>query len=467
MIKVTLLAETNMGPHELASAAALTCYQPQMPERGKAIDVEKRLFKVGHHTTLQHSFFSFAIEGIAVGDVTFGLHLTHPFYNSDQRSGRYCGTMFSAADYHGIDRYLEHYWGGAVGCDARDQIIEYVKSGIELYQMNMPAATGAAEQMIREERPNYPEKLIAATAAKIAQEQLRVFIPVIVPTALVFTVNLTVLAAMYRVAWSPVLRDVFRKMATIVVEKHPDVAYMFDIPVFADENEMDFLFSDLVAWSAGVEVLEKPVFTLGDILSSGFIMPPSHHKHPVDLLQFSPHYMEGRMSRMSGVARVSVATFGQDQRHRTIARSAPVFGCEMYLPPIAAQMSLHQAAGQLFAKWRDEICRIPGIPNSLMAVLAPYGAVVTYDKSGDFLAVTHEQSKRLCWCAQEEIYHLSQATREEVLRCVPAAHADKAAAMFQPPCLEEGKCGEGARYCGRDLSSEVRNGNGFFCNRRI
>ena len=88
MIKVQLVAHTNANPLELTSHAALICYQAEMPEVGKILDVENRLFKVGHHTTLQHFFFTFAIEGIAVGDITFGMHLASPFYNSDQPSGR-------------------------------------------------------------------------------------------------------------------------------------------------------------------------------------------------------------------------------------------------------------------------------------------------------------------------------------------------------------------------------------------
>ena len=89
MIKVSLIAKTNELPLNLISHAARTCYTANVPEMGTTMDVENNLFKTGHHTTLQHNFFTFNISGLSVSSTIFGLHLTHPFYNTDQRSGRF------------------------------------------------------------------------------------------------------------------------------------------------------------------------------------------------------------------------------------------------------------------------------------------------------------------------------------------------------------------------------------------
>ena len=94
MIDVKLFAATDKNPIDMASLAAGICYQDKIPEMGKRLNVREKLFDVSHHTTIQHHSTSFLIEGIAVGDITFGMHLTNPFYNSDQRSGRYCAKMF-------------------------------------------------------------------------------------------------------------------------------------------------------------------------------------------------------------------------------------------------------------------------------------------------------------------------------------------------------------------------------------
>ena len=97
MIKVSLIAKTDEIPLNLVSHAAKTCYTSKVPEMGKLIDVENNLFKTGHHTTFQHNFFTFNIDGLSISSATFGLHLTHPFYNTDQRSGRF-SKMYSNPD---------------------------------------------------------------------------------------------------------------------------------------------------------------------------------------------------------------------------------------------------------------------------------------------------------------------------------------------------------------------------------
>lgn len=47
-VNVSLVAETNVSPEILSSHAAKTCYEPEVPEIGKTIDVKSRLFDTGH-----------------------------------------------------------------------------------------------------------------------------------------------------------------------------------------------------------------------------------------------------------------------------------------------------------------------------------------------------------------------------------------------------------------------------------
>jgi hypothetical protein len=44
MVKVELLAHTNVEPMDLASFAALGCYQSEEPEWGKRIDIKDKIF---------------------------------------------------------------------------------------------------------------------------------------------------------------------------------------------------------------------------------------------------------------------------------------------------------------------------------------------------------------------------------------------------------------------------------------
>jgi hypothetical protein len=154
---------------------------------------------------------------------------------------------------------------------------------------------------------------------------------------------------------------------------------------------------------------------------------------------------------------ISLATMGQDQRHRTIDRSEPRFTNNFYLPPIPRALKLEKEALEVMKKWNELAKKVPA---SLVALLAPYGAMVTYTKSGNLNAICHEQGKRLCWCAQEEIYNLSVQLRQQLIE---AACTDEALlSIFEPPCLR-GKCPEGKRYCCRNLMDK----DNYFPERKI
>lgn len=455
MIKVNLISYSNTKPLELASHAALKCYQAEDPKWGKTIDVENRLFRVGHHTTLQHTFFTFSIEGISVGDITFGMHLAHPFYNSDQRSGRYCAKMFLESDFKEIENYVKKFWPEVKEKD-RKKVTNYIKKGVGIYHSNIAKATEVSQKFLKKERPFVNEKYLEANAPKIAQEQMRMFIPVIFPTGFDFSINLTVLAAIYRSSWSPSMKYVTERMVREVVHRFPDLKFMFNKN---DRKNNDW--SMKIPKSTGIKVKNKPVHKLLRIEGEkDFIPPKTENMHPVDLLHFDPKMMNNSTSEFITEIEISTATMGQDQRHRTIRRSEPKFTGSFYLPPILRNMKLEKRAVELMKEWVSVSQNIPG---SLAMILAPYGAMVSYKKSGSMNAVAHEQAKRLCWCAQEEIYHAGRALRLGIQN--KRGKKSKLLQMFEPPCYRTGKCAEGARYCGRDLG--LRKTGDYFPERKI
>jgi hypothetical protein len=150
---------------------------------------------------------------------------------------------------------------------------------------------------------------------------------------------------------------------------------------------------------------------------------------------------------------------GQDQRHRTIGRSEPKFTGSFYLPPILRKMKMKKKAVDLMKQW---VKISGGIPGTLAMILAPYGAMVTYKKRGSFNAIAHEQGKRLCWCAQEEIYHLGRFLRLAIQK--KGAKYKKILQIFEPPCYKTGKCVEGGRYCGRNM--KLRKSGEYFPERK-
>ncbi len=226
MIEVKLLAYTNIDPVDLAAHAAKVCYSSKLLPMGSKMDVEKNLFKKGHLTPFEHWYATFSIEGIAVGDVTFGLHLASPFYNTCQRSGRYCAKMFLEPDFEKIRKYIETFWP-EVRKEEIEEIVEYVKSGVEIFHSNIEKASTIAGEFLKKERPFIKQELLDQIAPKVAQEQLRNFIPLIFPTALEFTLDLVALAAMYESAWTPAMRFVTQEMARQITEKFPGISFMF------------------------------------------------------------------------------------------------------------------------------------------------------------------------------------------------------------------------------------------------
>lgn len=453
-INLEIIAQTGADPTELASHAALKCYQSKSPKMGKTINVESRLFSVGHHTTIQHHSSTSDIEKIAVGDITTGIHLVSPFYNSDQRSGRYCSKMFLEPNYDQINEYISFFWP-EVSVRMRNKIIDYIAGGVNIFHKNIDQAVEFTRQFLVQERPFASEKIFQVDALKkIAQEQMRMFISLIFPTGLDFTVNLTALAAMFRSAWTPPMRDITSKMAKAVLKNHPDISYMFDQSSRRTRDwSIDLLDNSGLLFSP--EVIVEGIDN-----DQSFVMPRFEDMHPVDLLHFMPEYMDNSIQDIRSVVEISMATMGQDQRHRTVRRGKPSFTGNFYLPAIPKACGLDQHALSYMEAWKSLRDEVPG---TLFMVLAPYGAMVTYKKRGSFNAVAHEQIKRLCWCAQEEIYQVCRKMRGEIIAKVGVD--SPVLQIFEPPCYRSGKCVEGDRYCGRDL--RVRTPETYFPERKV
>ncbi len=456
MIKVKLLTSTEGDPLKLASHAALKCYQAEDPEWGKLIDVKSRLFDVGHDTTLEHPYFTFDIEGIAVGDITFGLHLVHPFYNSDQRSGRYCAKMFLEPNFGEIEKYIAKFWPEVKKQELK-AVMNYIKKGVGIYHKNITEASEMSAEILKKERPFINEKSLEVNAPKIAQEQMRMFIPVIFPTGFDYTIDLITLASLHRVAWTPSMRSIVEQMVKLVINKFPEIAFMFSDDSKAGKKDDWGMNTPLRKM---IKMKLKPSHRLLEISGEkNFVYPSPELMHPVDLLHFNPRMMDNSTGGLKTKIEISTATMGQDQRHRTISRSEPSFTGAFYLPPILKKIGMEKEAIELMMEW---VNISKNISSTLAMILAPYGAMVSYEKKGSFNAIAHEQGKRLCFCAQEEIYH---AGRELRLAIEEKNKGSELLRIFEPPCYRTGKCAEGARYCGRDL--KMRKSGDYFPKRKV
>lgn len=444
MIEVTLEALTSgiggVPVEELMSLAARTCYEGSKPARGKVIKLKDRIVDTGHHTVIQHINASFHIEGISVGDITLGLHMANVFYDTSQRSGRFCAEMFSAPDTDSLMSYLLE-WNGPLSLNRSNMVRKYLDKAFGIYKKNLPRAIELTAEQMKKERHHCTEDYINLNAPKIAQEQMRVFVPVIFPTAAFYTVNLSALSALYRTAWNNVLGWTTEKMKRAVLDVHPELSYLFP-------EDRGHLKRFGIAIKRGGLIKKSPNLVLRGVPNlKGVAIPKPEDMHPWDLLPFSPIFMGNNTKNIDTTIEVSLATMGQDQRHRTIRRGIPTLTGNFYLPPIPAKLGLEGDANDLLRKWL-ELDLVIGSEGTIK--LSPYGAMSRYEKSASLNAFFHEQAKRLCWCAQEEIYHVSRLLRVSMEKQLQDSR--KKQAIFKavtPPCITTGKCGEGTRCCRR------------------
>lgn len=459
---VELLSTGSELPIEIATVDAKTCYEAERVELGERMNVEAALWNSGHHTTLMApGDYVFRIEGVSVSTITLGLHLAFPFYNTGQRSGRFCSEMFDTMDASSLVAKLTayRYDGGKLDPKLLSWIADYLEFGIGVFKEKREEATRLVRRIIREDRPNAPANYADNNAKKIAQEQLRVFIPTIVPTALIYKVNLVGLAALYRTAHLPELQDIVDQMVFLICQYDPRVSFMFTGRKF--QNITPEIGPKLRGRG---QIRTSPQATLKqfDRWPKGCPVPTQADLHPVDLLHADPRFMPLATRNIVSEVKLSLMTMGQDQRHRTIARGMPVFTADFYNPPVCELLGLRSRAEMLLEKWlRIAEC----VPPEVTAMIAPYGAMVSYEKSGDYRAIIHEQNKRTCWCAQAEIFELSRQLREQIQAKNPS---NPITGIMAPRCYgRDMKCGEGKRYCGRDISVQEFSELEYFGSRRI
>lgn len=459
-IEIKLISKKDVPPSELISYAANGCYNPKEPSLGKKINIKEKLFEKGHQTTLQHSDFTFFTEGVSVYDITFGLHLANVHYNTSQRSGRFCGEMFDNPDFNQIQNYICFHYGLAPY--EISAVMEFIKFGIEIYRENIGKAAEIAGKLIKEERPLTSEKYIENNAPKFAQEQLRMFIPTVFPTAATFTVNLSAITAMYYSAFSPSMKNIMNQIKREILNLYPELEYMFIERNVYPESQVKWMTSSEEHFlnSEINTLLHKPelhLFPLSNTIISDYIIPKEEDMHPIDALPFLPELMDNNVNEIKTRVKMSLATIGQDQRHRTIRRSQPRFTGQFYIPPIVKMLELENKALEILKLWAS--FNKTNLPKSLINLISPYGNMVEYIKSSPLNALFHEQNKRSCWCAQEEIYHLALILRNAITLEDPKYH--NLLKILAPKCIEKRSCAEGDRYCGRNMK------NSPFIERRI
>jgi len=499
--KVTL---TNgfVEPYDNAVATARTCYSSRVitpedvrkDEKARALRdrIAQETYQAGHHTTLQHATFQFAVENVSRQAIWSFLH-SHPFYNSEQVSQRYVEVKPGMVIVPTLPEPLRAVYLAAV----EDAMSTYR----ELIALLSPKVS---EEFFRifPARRRTPEKW-ALGVKKKAQEIARYILPIGTFAHLYHTVSGLTLHRYHRLCQQ---LDVPTETLLMVKAMVAEVAKLD--PLFFDKAEdpipleqtleyrtlletgrlkaggtgaRDFvrefdgelgpLRSRLVDYKARAEttvadsvraVLGLTRAQLSDEAAIDRVLSPRENRYLSEALTLTTLSKATRAlshAHYSFQKKLSHTADSQDQRHRMVPATRPVL-LSQFVPGMVDVIipDLIEAVPEAREKYLACSQRLwtaietlldAGVSEEMALYLLPNAFPIRFHESGELLHLHHKWVHRLCYTAQEEIWQSSREEVEQVRRVHPLL-----ARHIQPPCgiRKEAKisplCPEGPRYCG-------------------
>ena len=486
------------NPFATVLTTARTCYS----SKGLVEDADLRpggeglardLYEAGHHTTIQHAYFQFAMENVSRHFLWSFLH-AHPFYNSEQVSQRYVKVKASSC-------FVPPLRG-----EAREIYLEGVGEQLGFYRELIASLTPLAEAAYDDRFPARRAKreAYAKEIGKKAQEIARYVLPVATCAYLYHTVSaLTVLrywrmCLQYDAPYEQKL--VVGKMVEALLAVDRDYARLLEEPIPTEEtpearffagrpdlssrsvraafvhefdDSLDGKVSKLVDWKARGEeetaqavreVLGVPRSALSDDDAIRLACDPAKNAMLGQALNVSTFDKLTRAMHHGAYTfrkKLSHTADSQDQRHRMTPASRPILAAHAtgepdYVTPTLVRQgpAVERRYHAMMERIWERIARLKtlGVSDEFAHYLLPNGVAVRFTESTDFLNLRHKHVMRLCYLAQEEIW---QASVDEAMQ-VKAVHP-RLGEHLLPPCSVRKNagtkpfCPEGARFCGEPV----------------
>jgi thymidylate synthase ThyX len=476
-LKVRLIAHTA-EPFDIAAASARTCYSSKglllpadMHKSEKSLELRKKVaratLKSGHHTTRQHAHFVFGLENVSRQLIWQVLH-AHPYYNSEQVSQRYVAikndrewytlpySLRDKADVHTLHEKAFATYSTLV--DALKPVVEEIYFSIH--------------RLKARNKEDWADAI-----KKRCMEVARYVMPVSTTAYLYHTVSALTLMRYARM----MLRSghdefviLVIKMLELARETDADLFDEFPVPLEAPERFYDprraatenaafdaklggktaHLVSSSVdavkavapgvaaseALARALDAAQNPL--LGDVFYPGTLDPDTrllNHMH------------------FTFLKKLSHTADSQEQRHRTLPGNRPQLAEQISLENDYVTPKLISESAQALQIYNDylsenfdlvrSLWRTPEIPREDVAYLLPNAFPVRYLESGDFYNFYHKWKARLCYNAQEEIFHSAHAEVSAVKKQFP-----ELGKYIGPPCVVrehlKPRCPEGDHFCG-------------------
>jgi thymidylate synthase ThyX len=485
-----VLTKAFTEPFRNAIATAKTCYSGNGIVSDEQVTngyepLARSIYQAGHHTTLQHAHFQFALSNVSRQFIWSFLH-SHPFYNSEQVSQRYVTMKQESVAVPPLE-------GEALAVYRRT------------VSRQMAAYAAFSERLLpladREWAARFPRsrKHFARDVKKKAQEVARYVAPVAALSYLYHTVSGITLLRYYRLCRQfdapfeqrlvvqkmvDAVLDVDPRYRTILEEpldeaQTPEAAFFAASPVdpataraFCAEfdTQLAGLTSKLVDYKthnervladAVREVLGLPASRMSDDDAIDLALNPARNPLLGESLNLTTH---GKLTRAmvhpsyTFKKKLSHTADSQDQRHRMTPASRPVLAAHLFDAPdvivpelLREDPALERDYHAVMAETWDAIGQLRrlGTPDEFVMYLLPNAAAVRFTESADLLNLRHKHAMRLCYNAQEEIWRASLDEAIQVREVNP-----RIGKFLLPPCTLRDmadalpKCPEGERYCG-------------------
>ncbi len=493
-------------PFDNVVATARTCYSAKgiiteddvsPPGVGEEVRTEKAaardrlaqdLYRAGHHTTLQHAHFQFALSNVSRHFIWSFLH-SHPFYNSEQVSQRYVTVKpgsYAVPPLEGEALSRFHETVAALN-DAYAALTEALVPRVtHEYFDRFPARGRKPEAWRRDIR-------------KKAQEAARYVLPVATFAYLYHTISGLTLLRYYRTCGqfdTPLEQQiVLRAMVEALLQWDPAYHAILEEPVPPEEtvesqvleaadsangDRRSFLreFDEgLGGWTSRLvdyparnqETLAQAVreiFGLSrnrmdDEEAIALALDPSKNHWLGETLNATTHTKLSRaLFHVHYIFRkkLSHTADSQNQRHRMTPGSRPILAAHFSGEPDYITPALVEAeekargiyTGAMERAW-EGIARLKAldVSDEFALYLLPNATAVRFTESTDLLNLRHKMAMRLCYNAQEEIWRASLDETKQVFQVNPLVGK-----YLLPPCTLRMMaksypiCPEGKRYCG-------------------
>ena len=446
------------------------------------------LYQAGHHTTLQHAHFQFALSNVSRHFIWSFLH-SHPFYNSEQVSQRYVAVRPGNFAIPPLEPQAREIFTSTV---------EKLQRAYEdLCELLTPPA-GAAYFAKYPSRRRFAGRY-AKEVRKKAQEVARYVLPVATFAYLYHTVSGLTLLRYHRVCRefdAPLeQRVVVDRMVRELLRLDPAYSAVLEEPLRPEEmleyqalsgtaspdeerrgflNDFDREIGDRVSLlidhparneetlaQAVREVLGVRRSRMTDDDAIALVMDPGRNRFLGEALNLTT------LSKLSRAMvhchftfrkRLSHAGDSQNQRHRMTPASRPVLETHLTSDPdheTPALVRTDEAASKRYVEAMEIAwegigrLRALGVADQYILYLLPNAVSIRFTESANLLDLRHKHAMRLCYNAQEEIWRASLDEALQIRDVCP-----RIGSFLLPPCnlrqMADMRpiCPEGKRYCG-------------------